>query len=115
MAAATASVQKDIHLETFSLIWLGIFIHKKEKNINLQKQLRASIKHLNTFENSDQCEQHIQSVSKHDRIVLIVNDQLDREVIHCIHQLRQASNIYINCNNNQQNQEWTQQCNKSAK
>ncbi len=79
MKAATASVRKDINLETFSLIWLGIFIHKKEKNINLQKELHTSIKHLNTFENSDQCEQHIQSVSKH--------DQLCREVIHCIHQL----------------------------
>ena len=109
MTRKATSVLEDINLETFSLVWLGDLLDTEENNISIKKQLRASINHLKTFDDDEQCEQHIRSLAKHDQIVLIVNDQVGQKLIPRIHQLRQVSSIYVHFNDNEQIKEWIQQ------
>ena len=101
----------DNNLETYSLIWLDAKVNSQQ-NINVQQQLRSSINHLETFEQSDQCEQHIRSLSSQDRIVLIVSGRLGQQVVPRIHQLRQISSIYVYCMGKERNEQWANQFNK---
>src|ERR1700722_4333463 len=97
-AALTTSITSGgNNLETFSLVWLDASVNGSKENIEAQQRLRTSINHLKTFENSDQCEKYIRSVSKDDRIVLIVSGQLGREIVPRIHKLRQVFSIYVYC------------------
>ena len=109
MAAETTSLSNEMNLETFSLVCLGVFVSKEEESINAEKQLRASINHLNIFVDIDQCEQHIQSLSKDDRIVLIVNEQMGRTIVPRVHHLLHVIRIYVHCGDYEQNEEWIEQ------
>ncbi|CAF4419787.1 unnamed protein product, partial [Adineta steineri] len=60
------------NFETYSLIWLDASVNSKD-NIETQAMLRSFINCLQIFENLDQCEQYIQSVSSDDRIVFVVS------------------------------------------
>ena len=99
------------NLETYSLLWPDDSINSQQ-NLDTQQKLRSSINYLITFEQSDQCEQHIRSASSQDRIVLIVSDRLGQQVVPRIHQLRQISSIYVYCIDEQRNQQWANQFNK---
>jgi virulence-associated protein VapD len=96
----------DHNLETFSLVWLDGSVNTSEENVNVQQQLRTLINHLKTFENADECVQYIRSVSKQNRIVLIVSGRLGREIVPRIHRLRQVSSIYVYCMDKQANEQW---------
>ena len=82
------------NLETYSLVWLDASVNSIQ-NIAAQQKIRASINYLITFEQSDQCEQHVRSVSEQDRIILIVSNELGQHLVPRIHQLRHVSSIYI--------------------
>lgn len=100
------------NLETFFLLWLDEQIDGNEDNRYAQKQLRNIINHLKTFDNENQCENYISSISKEDRIVLIVSGQLGRTIVPRIHHLPQILSIYIYCMNKQANEQWSKDFNK---
>jgi hypothetical protein len=110
--ASISLTLEENNLETFSLIWLEISINEAKKNIDIQQRLRKAINCLNTFQDSSQCEKHIQSLSKDDRIVLIANGRLGEELVPQIHHLRQVTSIYIYCTDENRNEEWTKQFTK---
>ncbi|CAF3538344.1 unnamed protein product [Rotaria socialis] len=98
MAAATTPQRSGSkNLETFYLLWLDASINKTQENIEAQQRLRTSINCLETFEDDQQCECYIQSLSSHDRVVLIVSGQLGQIIVPYIHSLRQLSSIYVYC------------------
>lgn len=105
--ATSISYNKDDNLESFALFWLDAQIDTKEENRQAQKQLRNIINYLKTFDDANNCEEYILSISPQDRIVLIVSGQLGRIIVPRIHHLRQILSIYIYCMNKQINEQWS--------
>ncbi|CAF4368691.1 unnamed protein product, partial [Adineta steineri] len=64
------------NLEIFSVIWLDLSTNNIHENIDIQHQLRSTINYLKLFEDIDDCEQYIRSLSKDDRIVILTNENL---------------------------------------
>ncbi|CAF1321851.1 unnamed protein product [Adineta ricciae] len=107
----TSSKLSKNNLETYSLLWLDSLVDCKE-NIDAQVKLRSSINHLAVFKETDQCEQHIQSLSQQDRAVLIVNNSLGQQLVPRIHQFRQIVSIFIYCKDQEEYQQWTKSFSK---
>jgi len=110
MSASSSKAEeldKNNNLETFSLLWLDAQIHTSEENRQAQKQLRNIINHLKTFDDENDCQQYILSISPQDRIVLIVSGRLGRTIVPHVHHLRQIVSIYIYCMDKQANEEWS--------
>ncbi|CAF4570658.1 unnamed protein product [Rotaria socialis] len=110
MAAATLTVsteKREDNLETYSLVWLEPAVNKVKEFIEAQSRLRKLINHLQTFEDVEQCESYIKSVSKENRIIFISNDRLGQEVVPRIHLLRQIFTIYIFKSDNKRSNDWT--------
>ncbi len=98
----TETIQKVENLETFYLIWFGNPI-----NNEIQQQLRTLINYLLIFEDEQQCLQYIQSLSKDDRVILIVKGKLCQRIISQIVHLQQIISIYIYFNDKKLNEQWT--------
>ncbi|CAF3367470.1 unnamed protein product [Rotaria socialis] len=110
MGASHKKPQDDSSLEIYSLIWLNPSFHDSEEIVKAQKKLRSSINHLNIFENSYECEEYIRSAnSTCNRFIIIINDELARQIIPRIQQLQQVYSIYIHCLDKQTNLPWSQQ------
>jgi hypothetical protein len=101
------------NLEIFSLIWLDyLSTNDTNENIDIQQQLRSIINYLKIFENIDDCEEYIRSLSKDNRIVLLINEKFALEITTRIHELRQVISIYIYSTDNDKDYEWIQQYKK---
>jgi hypothetical protein len=109
------TTQKDENLETYCLIWLDASVNSSQQNIDAQKQLRASINHLLTFEDDQQCLQYIHTLPKDDRTVLIVSGRLGRTVLPKIVQFRQIVSIYVYCMDKEANEKWALQFSKVSR
>ncbi len=107
-ASVFKTTQKDENLETYCLVWVDASVNSSPENLQAQQQLRISINHLLTFEDDHQCLQYIHSVSKDDRIVLIVSGKLGRIIVPQITQLRQIISIYVYCMDKKANEQWAQ-------
>jgi len=92
------AIQEIENLETFYLIWFGNSLSNE-----FQQQLRTVINYLLTFEDEQQCLKYIQSLSKDDRVILIVKEKLSQQIVH----LRQIISIYIYSNEKKVNEQWT--------
>jgi hypothetical protein len=109
MASGVSSSSKmHENLETYCLIWLDTSVDSSKETIQAQKQLQISINHLLTFENDQQCLQHIKSSSKDERIILVTSGRSGRIIVPKIVQLRQIISIYIYCRDKKANEQWTQ-------
>lgn len=106
------TTQETENLETYCLIWLDTSVNESQENIQAQKELRTLINHLITFENDQQCLQHIESVSKDDRIILIVSGRLGQIIVPKIVKYRQIVSIYVYCMNKAIDERWAKQFNK---
>jgi hypothetical protein len=100
--------KQDENVETYCLIWLDASVNNSQENVQAQKQLRASINHLITFEDDQRCLCYIESVPKDDRIVLIVSGKLGQIIVPKIIQFRQITSIYVYCINRKENEKWAQ-------
>jgi hypothetical protein len=96
----------DDNLETFSLFWLDAQVNTTEDNRQTQQKLRQIINHLKTFDDQNQCHQHILSLSPQDRLVLIISGRCGRQLVPQIHQLRQLTSIYVYCMDKKANEQW---------
>jgi len=105
-------LDKNNNLETFSLLWLDAAVDTREENRQAQIQLRNIINHLKTFDDENDCQRYILSISPQDRIVLIVSGRLGQIIVPRLHQLRQIISIYIYCTNKRANEQWSKQFTK---
>ncbi|CAM4880207.1 unnamed protein product [Rotaria socialis] len=102
MASAISSnddfytVDEDMRLEIFYLIWLDANANGKETRDTEQK-LRSIINNLKKFQDVKQCQKYIEERSTNDRLVMIVSGQFGREIVPSIHKLRQVISIYVYC------------------
>jgi hypothetical protein len=102
------------NLETYCLIWLDPPVNSKE-NTNAQQKLRSVINNLQVFEDINQCEEFIRSVSSQDRLVLIISGDFGQQLIPNIHKFQQVYSIYIYCIKNEFYQQWSEQYTKVIK
>jgi len=109
MTTEKPTVSEAINYEIFSLVWLDSQADELPEYNNVQEKLRTIINYLKIFENLDQCEQYIRSISKYDRLILIVNYPFAQEITSRIHSLRQLSSIYIYGANKETNEQWIEQ------
>jgi hypothetical protein len=101
------------NLEIFSLIWLDyLSTNDTNENIDIRQQLRSIINYLKIFEDINDCEEYIRSLSKDNRIVLLINEKFALEMTTRIHELRQVISIYIYSTDNDKDYEWSQQYKK---
>jgi hypothetical protein len=110
---ATIPTIEDNNLETIYLIWLDTSVNKSKQNLDVQQHIQSIINHLKTFENIQECEEYIHKTSKDDRIVLIVNGQLGKEIVSRTHHYRQIFSIYVSCIDKKLNEEWAKKFFKS--
>lgn len=96
------AIQEIENLETFYLIWFGNSLSNE-----FQQQLRTVINYLLTFEDEQQCLKYIHSLSKDDRVILIVKGKLSQQIVPQIVHLRQIISIYIYSNEKKVNEQWT--------
>jgi glutathione synthase/RimK-type ligase-like ATP-grasp enzyme len=81
--------------------------------VNERKQkLRSINNHLKIFDDQNQCQQYISSVSAQNRIVLITNGQCGLQIVPHIHHFRQLFAIFIYGTNRQINERWARQYTK---
>jgi len=100
------------NVEISIMIWLDADINKKVENQKAQQQLRNIVNRFKTFEDGNECEKYIRSISSKERLLLIVNDQQGREIIPHIHAFRQVTSIYVYCKDKKGNEQWTNQFSK---
>jgi len=98
--------------EIFNLIWLDLSSNNIHKNLDIQQQLRLIINYLKLFEEIDDCEQYIHSLSKDERIVILIHEKFALEILPQIHELRQIIAIYIYSPDTQEDYPWIQQYKK---
>ncbi len=97
----------DENLETFSLLWLDAQVDTSEENRQAQTQLRDIINHLKTFNDENDCQQYISTITPQDRVVFIVSGRLGRTIVPQVHHLQQITSIYVYCMNKQANEQWS--------
>jgi hypothetical protein len=100
------------NLEFFSVIWLDKTVNKP---IQIQQQLRKIINYLKIFQNENECQEYLKSLSKNEYIIFIVNAQLGPEILPFVHHLQQIFSIYIYSSNKNLDQSWIDQFNKVRK
>lgn len=105
-AAIKPIAQENNDFNICPLVWLDRMVNTFQPYLEYQKQVRSSIDHLKTFESVTKCMDYIQSVPSDERIVLIVCDELARQIIPRIHHLREVSSIYIYCLDKSVNDQW---------
>jgi hypothetical protein len=95
------------NIETFSLLWLDAEIRYNDEGLRARKQqLRAIINHLRTFKDENFYEQYIRHASTNDRLLLVITDQVGREVVPRVHHLQQVLSIYIHCKDKICDDQW---------
>jgi hypothetical protein len=102
------------NIEMFDCFWLDQNIHKTEDNQETQEELRKIINHLRTFENSDECEQVIKTITQ-EKIILISSGSLGRQIVPRLHDLPQLNACYIFCSDRAANEQWTKNYTKVRK
>ena len=99
------------NLELFSCLWLDQNVHSTQDNRDTLQDLRQIINHLQTFHDSDECEQYIRQITK-EKVVLIVSGSLGRQVVPRLHDLPQFSACYVFCQDEKANKQWAIKYNK---
>jgi len=107
----STSLSNSPNLESFACLWLDQDVNSTEDNRETQQELRHVINHLQTFDNSDQCEQYIQQIN-HEKVVLIVSGSLGRQIVPQLHSLPQFSACYVFCRDKKANEQWASKYHK---
>ena len=103
---------KDNNFDIYALVWLDSRIDADEHSHVQESLNKLFIDHFQIFNECDPCEKYIQSTSTDIRIILIADQTLGKQIIPEIHQLRQVSDVYINCKNIGSDENWTKQYKK---
>lgn len=98
---------EDKNLETFSLIWLDSEVNKSSHNLSAQRELRQFINQLKTYEDTDKCQNDIQSLTETDRIIFLCSGSCGEKIVPNIHSLRQVYSIYIFCWDKAKHEKWS--------
>jgi hypothetical protein len=99
------------NLESFACLWLDQNVNSTQDNRDTLHQLRQVINHLQTFDNSDKCEQYVRQITQ-EKVVLIVSGSLGRHIVPRLHDLPQFSACYVFCQDQKANEQWANKYHK---
>lgn len=94
------------NFETYCLIWLDKSVNESRENREAQTELRASINHLRTLDDDEQCRLYIASLSADDRVILIVSGHFGQTITPQIASYRQIVAVYVYCLNKDFHEKW---------
>ncbi|CAF1209362.1 unnamed protein product [Adineta steineri] len=95
----------DSHLEIFSLLWFDD-TNNLEDARNARQKLRTIINHFKEFHDANEYQQYIEQRSKQDRLILVISDQSEQEIVSSVHGLRQVLSIYIHSKKEINDNQW---------
>lgn len=97
---------------TYIAVWLDVNVNKSEQNLKAQSQIRLFLNCLVTFDNVNECEKYIRSVSSQKQIILIISGRFGREFVPMVHALPNIVRIYVYCGDKQGNEKWSKNFSK---
>ncbi|CAF0935482.1 unnamed protein product [Adineta steineri] len=96
-------------MQSVLLIWLDNNIDDDNTDCsNTIKQLKLVVNNINTFTDSDQCVEFIQSIHNN-KVCMIVSDSLGQHIVPHVHDMSQVDTIFIFCNNPESHEQWTKE------
>ncbi|CAF0775410.1 unnamed protein product [Adineta steineri] len=108
--SATADRRMDMQrMQNVLLIWLDNNINENNTDCtNTIKQLKRVVNNINTFTDSNQCAEFIQTITNN-KICMIVSGSLGKHIVPHVHDMSQVDTIFIFCNNPESHEQWTKQ------
>ncbi|CAF1283859.1 unnamed protein product [Adineta steineri] len=93
-------------MQNVLLIWLDNDINENNANCNNTiKQLKRVFNNINTFTNSNQCVEFIQTINNN-KVCMIVSGSLGQHIVPHVHNMSQVDAIFIFCNNPGWHKQW---------
>lgn len=91
------------------LVWLDNSIDESSTDCrNIITQLRRAISTLNTFTDSDQCLQYLETI-EHTKICLMIPGYLGQRIMLRVHNMSQIDSIVIFCGNKNRHEQWAKE------
>lgn len=91
-----ASAVERKHLEMYHVVWLNSdHSNQTDEFQEAKTRLQKLFNQVKIFDDLDQCEAYIRSVSNDERIIGIFKDQLGQDILHRIHGYQQIYAIYL--------------------
>jgi hypothetical protein len=107
--------KEEKNYESFALLWLDVDVNKTNDNLMTQNKLREAVNYIKTFDTIEVFEKWLNqrtAMSKKEKFILIVSEQLGEIVVPKIHALPQLVTIYLYCMDNKSNEMWAKQFRK---
>ncbi|CAF1488336.1 unnamed protein product [Adineta steineri] len=91
------------------LIWLDNNINDDNADCdNTIQQLTRVVNNINTFTDPEECFQFIQTITNN-KICMIVSGSLEQHIVPRVHNMSQVDTIFIFCNNQESDKQWTKE------
>ncbi|CAF1311680.1 unnamed protein product [Adineta steineri] len=109
MSAVTNRRMNMRRMQNVLLLWLDNNIdHNNADCSNTIKRLKRVVKNVNTFTDSDQCVEFIQTITNN-KVCMIVSGSLGQYIVSHVHDMSQVDTIFIFCNNQEWHKQWTKE------
>ncbi|CAF0776354.1 unnamed protein product [Adineta steineri] len=99
-------------IQNVLLIWLDNNINENNADCsNTIKQLKCVVNNVNTFKDSDQCLEFIQTINNN-KVCMIVSGSLGKHIVPHVHDMSQVDTIFIFCSNREWHKQWAKEWSK---
>ncbi|CAF4045318.1 unnamed protein product, partial [Adineta steineri] len=99
-------------MQNVLLIWLDSNIDETNNDCqNTIKQLQRAINDINTFTDSDQCLEFIETIVNK-KACMIISGSLGQHIISRVHIMSQIDSIFIFCDNQNYHEQWDKEWSK---
>ncbi|CAF1422373.1 unnamed protein product [Adineta steineri] len=96
-------------MQNVLLIWLDNNINKNDADCtNTIKQLKLVVNNINTFTDSEECVEFIQTTNNN-KICMIISGSLGKHIVPHVHDMPQVDTIFIFCSNREWHEQWTKE------
>ncbi|CAF3858243.1 unnamed protein product, partial [Rotaria sordida] len=93
------------NLEPFSLVWYDAYVNNIEENRRIQHELQYSIHFIKLFNDPNECQTYVNE-RKTEKIIVIMSNIYDSQLLHHVHNQTHVVAIYIYRGNNDKANEW---------
>ncbi|CAF0781237.1 unnamed protein product [Adineta steineri] len=96
-------------MQNIPLIWLDNNINDNNADCNnIIKQLKCVANNISTFTDADQCVNFIQTITNN-KVCIVVSGSLGQHIVPRMHDMSQMDTIFILCNNQEFDKQWTKE------
>ncbi|CAF1350955.1 unnamed protein product, partial [Adineta steineri] len=91
------------------LIWLDNNINENNADCNNTiEQLKRVVNSINTFTDSSQCIEFIQTINNN-KVCMIISGSLGKHIVPCVHEMSQVDTIFVLCSNREWHKQWAKE------